>query len=100
MTVYEYFAYPETKGLSMEHMEELFNMPWYHVSRASTKVIITVGAEPTLDEKKERGINMLNECLNYLTNRSSMEVSKPLLYIIDTLLAILLALYYYNLISI
>ncbi|KAI8245749.1 putative quinate permease [Colletotrichum sp. SAR 10_99] len=58
MTVYAYFAYPETKGLSMEHMEELFNMPWYRVGRASTKVIIAVGAEPTLDEKKERGINV------------------------------------------
>ncbi|KAI8316746.1 putative quinate permease [Colletotrichum sp. SAR11_59] len=58
MTVYAYFAYPETKGLSMEHMEELFNMPWYRVGRASTKVIIAVGAEPILDEKKERGINV------------------------------------------
>ncbi|KAL3301835.1 solute carrier family 2 [Colletotrichum asianum] len=58
MTVYAYFAYPETKGLSMEHMEELFNMPWYRVGRASTKVIIAVGAEPTLDEKKEKGINV------------------------------------------
>ncbi|KAF4909073.1 putative quinate permease [Colletotrichum viniferum] len=58
MTAYAYFAYPETKGLSMEHMEELFNMPWYRVGRASTEVIIAVGAEPTLDEKKERGIDV------------------------------------------
>lgn len=39
MTVYCYFAYPETRGLSMEGMEELFAMPWYKVGRASVQII-------------------------------------------------------------
>ncbi|OAL51430.1 general substrate transporter [Pyrenochaeta sp. DS3sAY3a] len=33
--IYAYFAYPETKGVSMEHMEELFAMSWYKIGRAS-----------------------------------------------------------------
>ncbi|KAH6663703.1 putative hexose transport-related protein [Halenospora varia] len=38
-TIYCYFCLPETKGLSMEHMEQLFEVPWYRVGLASLKII-------------------------------------------------------------
>ncbi|KAH8879049.1 putative transporter [Thozetella sp. PMI_491] len=39
MTVYCFFAYPETRGMSMEDMDELFAMPWYKVGRASVQIV-------------------------------------------------------------
>lgn len=38
-TVYCYFCLPETKGLSMENMETLFEAPWYRVGLASLEII-------------------------------------------------------------
>lgn len=38
-TAYCYFAYPETKGMSMEKMDMLFDMPWYKVGRASLRIV-------------------------------------------------------------
>ncbi|KAF2014992.1 general substrate transporter [Aaosphaeria arxii CBS 175.79] len=38
-TVYCYFCLPETKGLSMEHMDQLFDVPWYRVGIASLQII-------------------------------------------------------------
>ncbi|KAH6951260.1 putative hexose transport-related protein [Ilyonectria sp. MPI-CAGE-AT-0026] len=48
-TTYCFFAYPETKGVSMERMDELFTMPWYKVGKASK------AQAATLEGKKEEG---------------------------------------------
>jgi hypothetical protein len=53
MTIYCFFAYPETKGLSMESMDELFTMPWYKVGRASFKVLESQKAANASTEEKE-----------------------------------------------
>ncbi|CAG9984908.1 unnamed protein product [Clonostachys byssicola] len=53
MTIYCFFAYPETKGLSMESMDELFTMPWYKVGRASFKVLEPQKAANASTEEKE-----------------------------------------------
>ncbi|KAH9985274.1 putative hexose transport-related protein [Xylariaceae sp. FL0662B] len=49
MTVYSYFAYPETKGISMERMDELFTMPWYRVGKASVSIRQTRTDEGDMD---------------------------------------------------
>ncbi|TEA16070.1 putative quinate permease [Colletotrichum sidae] len=52
-TTYCYFAYPETKGLSMEAMDQLFQMPWYKVGKASLAIVDARHAQPSsLDEEK------------------------------------------------
>ncbi|KAM0550199.1 hypothetical protein ACHAPJ_009047 [Fusarium lateritium] len=38
-TFYCYFAFPETRGLSMDHMDKLFDMPWDRVGPASIKIV-------------------------------------------------------------
>lgn len=38
-TMYCYFAFPETKGMSMERMDRLFTVPWYNVGKHSLKMI-------------------------------------------------------------
>lgn len=37
--VYSYFCLPETKGMSMEHMDQLFEVPWYRVGLTSLNVV-------------------------------------------------------------
>ncbi|OAA66560.1 General substrate transporter [Niveomyces insectorum RCEF 264] len=44
LTGYCFFAYPETRKLSMERMDELFTMPWYRVGRASVRLIAAEAA--------------------------------------------------------
>lgn len=38
-TTYCYFAFPETKGMSISHVDLLFEVPWYKVGRHSLKVV-------------------------------------------------------------
>ncbi|KAF7536546.1 hypothetical protein G7054_g4442 [Neopestalotiopsis clavispora] len=52
ITIYCYFAYPETKGLSMERMDELFEMPWYKVGRTSVKFIANEAREEMRESEK------------------------------------------------
>ncbi|KAJ4245994.1 hypothetical protein NW762_013738 [Fusarium torreyae] len=62
MTIYCYFAYPETKGLSMEYMDELFKMPWYKVGRGSHAVLEAQAlAQATLNEEEDKAAVVLTE---------------------------------------
>lgn len=36
---YCYFAFPETKGMSMSHIDRLFEVPWYKVGQNSLNVV-------------------------------------------------------------
>ncbi|KAF0318848.1 solute carrier family 2 [Colletotrichum asianum] len=48
-----YFAYPETKGMSMEKMDQLFQMPWYKVGKSSLAIVNSQNAQPGgSDEEK------------------------------------------------
>ncbi|KAF4910773.1 Quinate permease [Colletotrichum viniferum] len=40
-----YFAYPETKGMSMEKMDQLFQMPWYKVGKSSLAIVNSQNAQ-------------------------------------------------------
>ncbi|KAI8179063.1 putative quinate permease [Colletotrichum sp. SAR 10_65] len=44
-TTYCYFAYPETKGMSMEKMDQLFQMPWYKVGKSSLAIVNSQNAQ-------------------------------------------------------
>jgi MFS transporter, SP family, sugar:H+ symporter len=54
MLILHHQAYPETKGLSMERMEELFEMPWYRVGRTSVKFIANETREEIREDEKAR----------------------------------------------
>ncbi|KAL0929692.1 sugar transporter [Colletotrichum truncatum] len=52
-TTYCYFAYPETKGISMESMDQLFQMPWYKVGKSSLAIVKSQNLDnSTSDEEK------------------------------------------------
>ncbi|KAJ4132364.1 hypothetical protein NW754_015179 [Fusarium falciforme] len=55
MTIYCFFAYPETKGLSMEYMDELFKLPWYKIGRGSFAVLETQALAQSTPGTEEKG---------------------------------------------
>ncbi|KAM5356736.1 hypothetical protein ACJ41O_003382 [Fusarium nematophilum] len=72
---YCYFAYPETKGMSMESMDDLFKMPWYEVGKASLAIVEAQNSNSRFpDEEEEKKAVVMAEDNVENTKRNSAGV--------------------------